>query len=291
MSEMFIPWVSGTPINEAMSAGDLSCSFHIGFQYNDDYDGNNDYNCAIYDKATTSYWADYTLMPKVAFVEHEHVHNYIMGYCTGCGKAYNAVRVESTSALVGQEIDVTIDATINEGIWSMAFELPIDPDVFEFVSADMSNSIFSQVGVCGFDKTTNSYKFNAYNSSFINNVITGGELVTIKLRVKDDAPEGKYELVLKLNERNIINVDQEKIEFCSEDGAVKVFDQILGDANGDGDISNADALIIFRYIYNPTLYPIPQLLAADVDGDGYVTNADVLEIFRYIYNPVLYPIG
>ena len=32
-------------------------------------------------------------------------------------------------------------------------------------------------------------------------------------------------------------------------------------------------------------------IPGDVNGDGYVTNADVLMIYRYIYNPELYPLG
>lgn len=68
ISEMYIPWHDGTPVYEAMQKKDTSCYFSIGFQYNDDYDGNNKYDCAVYDKATTSYWSDYTLMPKVTFM-------------------------------------------------------------------------------------------------------------------------------------------------------------------------------------------------------------------------------
>ena len=34
------------------------------------------------------------------------------------------------------------------------------------------------------------------------------------------------------------------------------FDIILGDVNGDGEVTNADVLAIYRYIYNPELYPI-----------------------------------
>ena len=65
---------------------------------------------------------------------------------------------------------------------------------------------------------------------------------------------------------------------------------LLGDVNGDTYITNADVLAIFRYIYNPELYPV-NVIAADVNHDSYVTNADVLAIFRYIYNSELYPIA
>ena len=65
---------------------------------------------------------------------------------------------------------------------------------------------------------------------------------------------------------------------------------LLGDVDGDGNVTNADVLMIYRYIYNAELYPL-DVTVGDVDGDGSVTNADVLMIYRYIYNPELYPIG
>lgn len=70
----------------------------------------------------------------------------------------------------------------------------------------------------------------------------------------------------------------------------KLSDALLGDVNGDGGVTNADVLMIYRYIYNAQLYPL-DVAAGDVNGDGNVTNADVLAIYRYIYNPVLYPLG
>lgn len=63
----------------------------------------------------------------------------------------------------------------------------------------------------------------------------------------------------------------------------------LGDVSGDGLITNADVLVIFRYIYDPELYHVDPKIG-DVNHDGEITNADVLVIFRYIYDPELYPI-
>ena len=70
----------------------------------------------------------------------------------------------------------------------------------------------------------------------------------------------------------------------------KLSDKMLGDVDGNGSVTNSDVLMIFRYIYNPELYPL-DVEVGDVDGNGSVTNSDVLAIFRYIYNPELYPLG
>lgn len=79
---------------------------------------------------------------------------------------------------------------------------------------------------------------------------------------------------------------------CVEDMTLyPVWEEVKsGDVNGDGGITNADVLGIYRYIYNSELYPL-DLEVADVNGDGSVTNADVLAIYRYIYDPELYPLG
>lgn len=80
-------------------------------------------------------------------------------------------------------------------------------------------------------------------------------------------------------------------DVCTECGhKMGESDLSLGDANGDMLITNADVLMIYRYIYNAELYPL-DITVADVNKDGYVTNADVLMIYRYIYNPTLYPLG
>lgn len=43
-------------------------------------------------------------------------------------------------------------------------------------------------------------------------------------------------------------------------------DIILGDVDGDGQVTNADVLMIFRYIYNPELYPLPTLCEHSYGG-------------------------
>ena len=65
---------------------------------------------------------------------------------------------------------------------------------------------------------------------------------------------------------------------------------LIGDVNSDGEISNSDVLMIYRYIFNSSMYPM-NVKTGDVNKDGYVSNADVLLIYRYIFNPTLYPIN
>ena len=75
---------------------------------------------------------------------------------------------------------------------------------------------------------------------------------------------------------------------CVDCGAEEP-EYILGDANGDGDINNADALAIFRYIFDSS-NPI-SFEAADVNRSNTITNEDALAIFKYIFDADQYPLG
>ena len=197
--------------------------------------------------------------------------------------------IEGATAMANNNVKITVRLENNPGVWGVAFALPIDSEIFEFVSADTSESVFKQFGICGYDETTSEYKFNGYNNSLMSNVTADGTVVVITLKVKDGVEAGEYKLQSVLSEKDIINANGNRVSLAPVEGIVEVIDYILGDVNGDGYISNADVLMIFRYIYNSAMYPLAEVVA-DVNHDGYVSNADVLCIFRYIYNPTLYPI-
>ena len=67
---------------------------------------------------------------------------------------------------------------------------------------------------------------------------------------------------------------------------------LLGDANGDGKVSNADALAIVRHSIKASMLNDDRVKLCDVNSDGKVTNADALQITRYcIGYKSKYPIG
>jgi hypothetical protein len=57
---------------------------------------------------------------------------------------------------------------------------------------------------------------------------------------------------------------------------------IIGDADGDGEVTTADALLALRYVMGLDELDEEQLAQADVDGDGEVTMIDCLLIQRYV---------
>lgn len=63
---------------------------------------------------------------------------------------------------------------------------------------------------------------------------------------------------------------------------------IKGDVNGDGYVTDADAVHLLYYTIFPEDYPINQ--PADFDGDGYVTDADAVYLLYYTIFPEDYPL-
>lgn len=53
---------------------------------------------------------------------------------------------------------------------------------------------------------------------------------------------------------------------------------LIGDTDGNGDITPADALQISRM----SVQNIPETAAGDIDGDGIITSADVVYMKRYL---------
>ena len=64
--------------------------------------------------------------------------------------------------------------------------------------------------------------------------------------------------------------------------SVKAF--AVGDANLDGEVTNADVLAVMQNIYSPEKYPLFVDSVADVNADNDVTSVDLLIIYKMIYN-------
>ena len=68
----------------------------------------------------------------------------------------------------------------------------------------------------------------------------------------------------------------------SESGAV------LGDIDGDDEITDSDAIYLMYYTFFPDDYPINQ--DCDFDGDGEVTDSDAIYLMYYTFFPDDYPL-
>ena len=134
--------------------------------------------------------------------------------------AHAIIEANKTKLAPGEEFTLTIFIKNNPGIYSFAFHLPIDTNAFEFVSADKTGSVLSSFGICAYDESTASYKFNGLSTSPFNNITADGKIVTVTLKVKNNAPFGNYTFLIDIDHKNVINVDSDIVKF--EDAEISI---------------------------------------------------------------------
>ena len=67
-----------------------------------------------------------------------------------------------------------------------------------------------------------------------------------------------------------------------EDVEIEAVFYLVGDVDGDGMVTMADAMLIFDYLSGTCTLSPEQMMAADVDGDTIVSMADFMRIFDYL---------
>lgn len=118
-----------------------------------------------------------------------------------------------------------------------------------------------------------------------NGVHPDGELAYFQFKAADDAPEGEY--MISVTEARVLSTDDSigelgEFDAVAQDGVITVNNYIIGDANDDGKIGLADALIIKQYLAgNKNAIANIVLGAADVDADGDVDNDDLTLLSKY----------
>ena len=110
---------------------------------------------------------------------------------------------------------------------------------------------------------------------------SGDDLFYITIKIADDA-EGDYTIQLK----NTLLTNTDFIDIAAPDVAANVYviAYMLGDANGNGEVSVTDVVVTAQYILE--MNPNPFIFeAADVNLDEYITVADVARIAWMVLNP------
>ena len=66
-------------------------------------------------------------------------------------------------------------------------------------------------------------------------------------------------------------------------------DALVGDVNGDEEITDADAIYLLYHTFYPDEYPIEG--ECDFNGDGELTDADAIYLLYYTFYPDEYPLA
>ncbi len=107
----------------------------------------------------------------------------------------------------GDTVQIKVFLNDNPGLYALCFEIPIDPNAFAYDGCEYTNSIFKLDSLSDYDPTTNSFKLNRCGESLFENVTEDGIVCTVKLKIKDSATSGEYDIRINPDHSNTINVD------------------------------------------------------------------------------------
>ena len=184
----------------------------------------------------------------------------------------------------GDSLTLNIGVQSNPGLEGYLFFVECDPSVYYMEYSEengysCASSTLTENGTSFVLPYENGWQFLWFNTE----AATGdGPLFSINLKVNEGIPSGSYPITISYSAENMI-VGTDEDEFDMEfDGTISGA-AIIGDVNGDNDVTLADVILIAKY--KAGLYSISELSklnAADVNRDGSVTLADVVYLARYI---------
>ncbi len=239
------------------------------------------YGCkAAYESA--EYWQEFKEIVELEPDEPEQIE------VTDIAQLDNAIYIEPVEGLVGTTIDMYVKMKNTLTPVGCSFMLTL-PDGLRLLK-DEDGDVVYQLGNRARKMSLNmkdwdngSYDF-ALTPSTGTATISGNDdvVVTFQLLIPEDMEAGDYKLMLT---KCLIQskADGTTLDYPLSDVVTKltVEDYILGDVNGDRNVTPSDAIMTLYHYFNVEQTGF-NVKAADVNVDGNVTPADAIETL-YIY--------
>ena len=189
----------------------------------------------------------------------------------------NVMYCEDFGAVPGATVTLPIQLTNADAIQGFEFKLvlpegvSIQTDAEGKLMATLTERASTQ-GLEGANQGNGVYQF-VYTST--NRILgTSGAIVNIPVVVANTVAVGQYDVVVKDVELVKYGTSSQ-IHHGDRTATLTIKEMTLGDVNGDGRISVADAISIINYVLGRT--PVSFILiAADVNGDGDISLADAV---------------
>lgn len=202
---------------------------------------------------------------------------------TRAGDVTDVMSIDDASVFVGKDGTLTVSLKNVQATSAYSFDLVLPEGVsilrngegdYLFELSDRHNG---HTGILNY-KGDNTYGFAV--ASMQSKEVKGNEgaICTLKLKVDDKATIGKYPVVIK-NAKYSLMSGASKVTMREAIGQLMI--KKLGDANGDGDVTEADVKAVAKYIIGQ----IPKGFdkeAADVNGDKKIDAADIVGIVKII---------
>ncbi len=208
------------------------------------------------------------------------------GYTATCTVTVNelidkdepCVSVEGVSGRAGNTVDVKINLSNNPGVVFAKFNVTFGEEL------TLTNVVDG--GLLGNANHSNN-KVSPYilywNNGTAESDFTGnGTIATLTFKIAEDVEDGVYPVTIQEVSSSTFNFEDETVYFAVKNGNVTVVSKIIGDVNGDGEITARDERDLSRHIAGWIGYEEIDIFTADVNGDGEITARDERDLSRYI---------
>lgn len=231
---------------------------------------------------------------------------------------YNGMSMVTTETvtqtiLLGETVQVTLNYQIPDGFTAFDGTVEVLPNGQD--DCDISDNTYKiSLNYTDISLDQLSYSKKLDNTWEINAAISnlGFEAennIEVKLKLGEQVLETKNVQSLNVLETKgvVFSVNEENVEYVVEISELKDEDNIVnnggtitiekavlepeyvvGDLNGDGEVTDSDAIYLMYYTFFPEDYPISQ--DCDFDGDGEVTDNDAVYLMYYTFFPEDYPL-
>ena len=200
---------------------------------------------------------------------------------TRAGDVTDAVSIDDASVFVGKDGTLTVSLKNAQTTSAYSFDLVLPEGVSILQDGDddylfeLSDRHNGHTGILNY-KGDNTYGFAV--ASMQSKEVKGNEgaICTFKLKVDNTATIGKQPVIIK-NAKYSLTSGASKVTLPEATGQLTI--KKLGDANGDGDVTDADVKAVAKHIMGQTPTGFDEE-AADANGDKAVNAADIVEIVK-----------
>lgn len=190
------------------------------------------------------------------------------------------ISADSVSAAAGGTVTVPIRITDHEGFTNFEIKLDYDRDALTLVSIDNCAGDVVSTNIAWEDGEGN---ICGYAVSAASEAVTGdGILFEATFEASEDF-SGTAEVVPVVgyvrNNSALFSVFE---NVTAQINTGEITAVAMGDVNGDGKVTTADALLVYKASIGEYTMTEAQEIIADSNGDGKVTTADALLIYKAV---------
>ncbi|MBE7058858.1 MAG: hypothetical protein E7387_07150 [Ruminococcaceae bacterium] len=185
-------------------------------------------------------------------------------------------KITNVSGSAGSTVEVFVSIANNPGIISLRNTITYDDSALELISVQDCGLLEGYTTPSATIESPYTLRW-ADSLATVNNT-ANGQLVKLIFKIKSDVKAGSYNISVAPVEAR--NVEGTKVAFTGASATVNVIEGIIGDTDGDGEISDWDAIILNRYLAGWNVGV--ELASADIDRDGEVSDWDAIVLERYL---------